>query len=53
MIIWATAMQHSSPPHIETIASAMWQAIASEKHRDRVNFAAVDRLRAALSHIGV
>lgn len=33
-------------------ASAIRQAIASEKYRDRLNFAAVDRLQAALNHIG-
>ncbi len=33
-------------------AAAIRQAIASENYRDRVNFAAVDRLQAALNHIG-
>lgn len=34
-------------------AASIRQAIASENYRDRVNFAAVDRLQATLSHIGV
>lgn len=33
-------------------AAGIRQAIASENYRDRVNFAAVDRLQAALTHIG-
>lgn len=33
-------------------ATAIRHAIASENYRDRVNFAAVDRLQAALSHLG-
>lgn len=33
-------------------AAALRQAIASENYRDHVNFAAVDRLQAALNHIG-
>jgi hypothetical protein len=33
-------------------AAAIRQAIASENYRDRVNFAAVDRLQAALNHLG-
>lgn len=33
-------------------AASIRQAIASENYRDRVNFAAVDRLQAALNHIG-
>lgn len=33
-------------------AAAIRQAIASENYRDRVNFAAVDRLQAALNMIG-
>jgi hypothetical protein len=33
-------------------AAAIRQAIMSENYRDRVNFAAVDRLQAALGHIG-
>jgi hypothetical protein len=32
--------------------AALRQAIASENYRDRVNFAAVDRLHAALNQIG-
>lgn len=32
--------------------AAIRQAIASEHYRDRMNFAGVDRLQAALSHIG-
>lgn len=32
--------------------AAIRQAIASENYRDRVSFAAVDRLQAALNHIG-
>ena len=33
-------------------AAAIRQAIASENYRDRVNFAAIDRLQAALKTIG-
>lgn len=33
-------------------AASIRQAIVSENYRDRVNFAAVDRLQAALYHIG-
>jgi uncharacterized protein (UPF0335 family) len=33
-------------------AAAIRQAIASEHYRDRMNFAAVDRLQAALNQIG-
>lgn len=33
-------------------ASAIRQAIASEHYRERVNFAAIDRLQAALNQIG-